>query len=153
MRLKIAAAVAALTFAAPLSAQSAIPDLSEATPVAGRWTWTATADGSEAAFLDTAGRAQLWLRCSRTAQTFSLARPSSSIAPFLAVWTTAQTRSLPASYNPATARVTAQISASDPLLDALAFSRGRIAVGISGSPLLVTPAWPEIARVVEDCRS
>lgn len=44
------------------------------------------------------------------------------------------------------------LSAADPLLDALAFSRGRFAVETAGAPALIVPAWPELARVVEDCR-
>ncbi len=61
MRVLLAAAIAALTIAAPLPAQPAAPDLSAATPIPGRWSWTPTAAGSEATFLDSAGRAQLWL--------------------------------------------------------------------------------------------
>ena len=153
MRVLLAAAIAALTFAAPLSAQPAAPDLSAATPLPGRWSWTPTAGGSEATFLDSAGRAQLWLTCLRGARVVTIARPASGAAPFLMVWTSSQSRNLLASYNPATARITAQLSATDPLLDALAFSRGRIGVGVSGVAPLVAPAWPEIARVVEDCRA
>jgi hypothetical protein len=47
----------------------------------------------------------------------------------------------------------ASLAASDPFLDALAFSRGRFTVEVAGLPDLVLPAWPEPARVVEDCRS
>ncbi len=41
---------------------------------------------------------------------------------------------------------------TDPLLDALAFSRGRFTVERVGMPPLVVPAYPEVARVTEDCR-
>lgn len=47
----------------------------------------------------------------------------------------------------------ADLSAYDPLLDAIIFSRGRIAVGIPGQPTLVLPAWAEAERVIEDCRA
>lgn len=40
----------------------------------------------------------------------------------------------------------------DPLLDAMAFSRGRFAVEVQGLPTLYVPSWPEVSRVVEDCR-
>jgi hypothetical protein len=40
----------------------------------------------------------------------------------------------------------------DPLLDAIAFSRGRFMVEVPGTATLYLPAWPEVARVVEDCR-
>ena len=153
MRLLVTTALAALTLAAPLSAQSATPDLSATMPLAGRWAWTPTAGGSEATFLDSAGRAQLWLSCLRGARVVTVAKPASGAAPLLMLWSTSGSRNLLASYNPATARITAQLASTDTLLDALAFSRGRIGVGISGTPPLVAPAWPEIARVVEDCRA
>jgi hypothetical protein len=44
------------------------------------------------------------------------------------------------------------LSAADPLLDDLAYSRGRFTVDAPGGAPLVLPAWPEPARVVEDCR-
>ena len=48
--------------------------------------------------------------------------------------------------------VAASLAATDPLLDAMAFSRGRFVVEQAGAPPLVLPAWAEIGRVVEDCR-
>jgi hypothetical protein len=42
--------------------------------------------------------------------------------------------------------------AGDAALDWIAFSRGRFVVAATGMPLLVLPAWPEPARVIEDCR-
>jgi hypothetical protein len=42
--------------------------------------------------------------------------------------------------------------ATDPILDAMAFSRGRFGVEAPGVANLVVPAWPELARVIEDCR-
>lgn len=44
------------------------------------------------------------------------------------------------------------LSPSDPLLDELAYSRGRILVRVDGLPDLVLPSWPEPARVIEECR-
>lgn len=46
----------------------------------------------------------------------------------------------------------ATLAASDPLLDAMGYSRGRFVVEQAGMPTLVIPAWPEIERVTEDCR-
>jgi hypothetical protein len=59
-------------------------------------------------------------------------------------------RRLPALHDRRQTAVT--IPASDPLLDQIAFSRGRFLVAVEGGPSLVVPAWPEFARVVEDCR-
>jgi hypothetical protein len=44
------------------------------------------------------------------------------------------------------------IPADDPLLDEIAFSRGRLMVEARGTEPLILPAWPEPARVVQDCR-
>ena len=48
--------------------------------------------------------------------------------------------------------IVAQVTARDPRLDQLAFSRGRFLVDVAGQSRLVLPAWPEVARVIEDCR-
>ncbi len=68
----------------------------------------------------------------------------------LTVRTSNALRSLPAAVQ--SDGLAARLSAGDPLLDAIAFSRGRFAVEAAGVPPLVLPAWPEPARVVEDCR-
>jgi hypothetical protein len=41
---------------------------------------------------------------------------------------------------------------TDQILDAMAYSRGRIAVE-AGAQKVAIPSWAEITRVVEDCRS
>jgi hypothetical protein len=46
----------------------------------------------------------------------------------------------------------AGVPADATLLDELAFSRGRLLVRSPGAADLVVPAWPEIARVIEECR-
>lgn len=68
----------------------------------------------------------------------------------LTVRTSNALRSLPAAAQPD--GLAARLSAADPLLDAIAFSRGRFAVEAAGVAPLIVPAWPEPARVVEDCR-
>jgi hypothetical protein len=154
MKLAAAAAFAAL-FASSLSAQtqtsSAATDFTYAIPLPGSWTYAATGGG--ATFLNASAMPQLTIRCDRTTRRVSLSKPATVAVPFLNVWTGTATRSVPASFDPATARITIQLAAYDPLLDPLGFSRGRIAVYVAGSPALVLPAWPEIARVIEDCRA
>jgi hypothetical protein len=44
------------------------------------------------------------------------------------------------------------IPARDNILDAMAFSRGRFAVETAGLSTLFVPSWPEVSRVIEDCR-
>lgn len=162
MRFTIAA-VLALTAASALQAQAVAPtptpvpapsaDFSVATPLPGSWTYAATADGSEARFLDASARPQLFVHCTRANRVVSVGKPATAAAPFLSIWTSSQTRNLPASYNPATYRLSVSLTAYDPLLDAIAFSRGRFAVSVSGTTPLIVPAWEEPARVIEDCRA
>ncbi|MDE2406121.1 MAG: hypothetical protein KGM17_15730 [Sphingomonadales bacterium] len=49
--------------------------------------------------------------------------------------------------------VAVALDARDPLLDAIAFARGRFAVEVQGMAVLALPSWPEVARVIDDCRS
>ena len=96
---------------------------------------------------------QFMIRCTPATRRVTISKPATGAAPFLSLWTSAQSRNLPASFNPATTRLSAEVAAWDPLLDALAFSRGRFAVAVSPQPALVVPAWAEPARVIEDCRA
>lgn len=45
-----------------------------------------------------------------------------------------------------------EIPASDPLLDAMALSKGRFAVEVDGLSPLYLPSYAEVSRVIEDCR-
>ena len=152
MRISIAAALA-LAASATLNAQPAQVDLSGATPIPGTWSYAAVTGGSEARFVNASALPQLTVRCTRATRRVAIAKPAIGAAPFLNIWTDTLARNLPASFNPQTARITAELATYDALLDALAFGRGRIGVTVTGTPSLVVPAHPEIARVIEDCRS
>ena len=159
MTILIAAALAQAA-ASPLPTQPvtlapsppAATDFTYAIPIAGSWTFAPTSDGSAATFVNASAMPQLVIRCVRATRRVSIARAGGVAVPFLNVWTSTMTRSVPASFDPATGRQTIQIPAYDPLLDALAFTRGRFAVYIADKPALVLPAWPEFMRVIEDCR-
>lgn len=49
--------------------------------------------------------------------------------------------------------IIAGVPASDPLLDAMALSKGRFAVEVEGEATLILPSHAEVSRVIEDCRS
>lgn len=53
---------------------------------------------------------------------------------------------------PRMTHISVTLEARDPLLDAMAFSNGRFAINAASERALVVPAWPEITRVIEDCR-
>jgi hypothetical protein len=46
----------------------------------------------------------------------------------------------------------ATLPVSDPLLDAMALSKGRFAVEVFGVRPLILPSHAEVSRVIEDCR-
>jgi hypothetical protein len=71
--------------------------------------------------------------------------------PSLVIRTTYGERRLPAAAL-VSGQAVAELSPSDPLLDQIAFSRGRILVQVEGGPALILPSWPEPARAIEECR-
>jgi len=129
---------------APLPAPAPVAwEDGEASP--GDWTYRDEGGGSSAAF----GAGPVFvLRC-ETSREISLVRAGGA-GRALVVRTSYGDRALPAA--PAAGGLAARLAASDPLLDQMLFSRGRFAVEAEGTPRLVLPAWPEPARVVEDCR-
>jgi len=48
--------------------------------------------------------------------------------------------------------IAARLAPRDPLLDAMAITKGRFAIEVEGERTLYLPAWVEITRVIEDCR-
>ena len=105
---------------------------------AGQWSYVATATGNEARF----GR-HLLLLCDRPTRTVTISRPETPIAA-LTIVTDTQSRTIPPN---------GRLSAYDPLLDAMAFSRGRVLVSGGSGAVLALPSWPETARAIEDCRN
>ena len=149
--------VAALIAFAPATAVTAqtvatAPDFNTAGVAPGSWGYQSTAGGSMARFVDTTGTARLVLECTRATRRVSFSLTSTAPAASLSLWTSIASRNLPARFEANAMRVTAELPAYDPLLDAIAFSRARIAVTMPGGVPLVAPSSPEAARTVEDCR-
>lgn len=127
-------------------------DWRDAPATPGGWTWGIEGGRSLARFA--AGR--LVLRCDRAAGAVELLIEGSAQGPVpvpVSVTTTTLSRTLAGSTvaGPPPA-VLARLPARDPLLDAMAFSRGRFAVAAPGLATLYVPSWPEVSRVIEDCR-
>lgn len=89
------------------------------------------------------------LRCDAASRSVTLTR-SGATAGGMTIRTSSVSRTLTAS--PSGGGLAASLPSQDPLLDAIAFSRGRITIETTGQPMLVLPAEPEPARLVEDCR-
>ena len=91
------------------------------------------------------------LACERQAGRITLARAGSAPSRVgMRILTETTSRTLDAT--PSGANLSAALPVRDPLLDAMAFSKGRFAVETSGLPTLYLPSWSEVSRVIEDCR-
>lgn len=111
----------------------------------GGWTYRQTQGGSEARF--GSGEPALFVvRCNRARGAVELVRDAAASATAFSVRTSFGVRSFPISGG------VAAVQPRDSFLDGIAFSRGRFTVEGGGLPMLVIPAWPEPARVIEDCR-
>ena len=120
----------------------------------GNWSWGMVGGKSVASFGTPGSAPLLTLTCEKSASEVRLARSGSAAARVaMAVTTTSSTR--PQVSDPALSlpgQVTTALKSRDSLLDAIAFSRGRFMVEVAGLPPLYLPSWPEVSRVIEDCR-
>lgn len=119
----------------------------------GTWVWRTDARGAVALFGREGQEAALVVRCDRAAQRIYVSRPGTLAGPMtLRATTGAQSYAAqPTGGSPP--YVAAKLGVRDPQLDALAFSRGRFLVGLQGQADVIAPAWPEFARVIEECRA
>ena len=138
MRLVIALLLAAAVPAAAQQNPSSFEAGRQLPLASGQWTYFATAGGSIAMF-----GPHIQLRCDRASRTVTISRPSGPLAA-LTIATDTATRTLPPS---------GRLAGSDPLLDAIALSRGRFIVSGGTVPAVAVPNWPEAARSIEDCRN
>ncbi|HEU4967931.1 MAG TPA: hypothetical protein VFT73_03190 [Sphingomonas sp.] len=90
----------------------------------------------------------LVLRCDRAAQRVRLIWATTAAGPLTIRTTDGAT---PRAAGRGAAGLEVDFAARDPLLDEMAFSRGRFML-LAGGQALIVPAWPEVSRVVEDCR-
>jgi hypothetical protein len=122
----------------------------------GDWSYMRDARGSVAMYGRAGADADFIVRCAAEGRRIFLSRPGQLADGGTARMTLRASSALQtyplANSNATPPYVAAELAAADRHLDALAFSRGRFLVSVAGVPDLVVPAWPELARVVEDCR-
>lgn len=126
-------------------------DWRDAPQTPGNWTWALAGGRSTASYGTHAQSPVVRFSCDRDNAQIVLSRPSTSAAPLpMAVYATEGSRSVMGV--PLQGEMAVAMAVRDPLLDQIAFSRGRFAVELAGEPTLYLPAWPELSRVIEDCR-
>ena len=119
----------------------------------GTWSYRRDERGSLALFGVAGSDALLTLRCDAAAHRLYLSRAGTAATP-ATVRTSTAVRALPMQpTGGATPYVATALAPSDPLLDAIGFSRGHFLVEQAGQPPLVVPAWAEVERVTQDCRN
>ncbi|MBX7502454.1 hypothetical protein K3181_13485 [Qipengyuania sp. YG27] len=120
----------------------------------GDWSYRAEADGGIALYGERASEARFSVDCDRGSGRVTLTRSGSGSAPAaMTIRTETVDRTLAAqATSTQLPSVRATLAASDPLLDAMAITRGRFAVETPGLSTLYLPPWAELTRVIEDCR-
>lgn len=139
---------------APPPAPEPTGEWTERTATSGEWVYRRDDRGSLALFGPAGSAALLTLRCELPARRMFLTRASAASAQVpLTIRTTSGLGSFTAQPTGGTPPyIGIALQPTDIILDRLIYSRGRFLVEGGGAPLVV-PSWPEIARVVEDCRS
>lgn len=133
---------------APPPAPAAEWDLQPATP--GTWRHRLAGRDSIAEFVGTDGRMRFQLACTADKDVELAVIGSVGDARSMTVRTRTLERTVTASAMESS--VISRLSGRDPLLAAMAYSRGRFAVETAGLPALYLPSWPEVTRVVDDCQ-
>jgi hypothetical protein len=119
----------------------------------GDWFYSRTASGSAARFGAPQSEGQFAILCTPGSRTIALVRNGAfaADAPLSLRFETA-TRPLAGTRSASEGGMRAVLAPADPLLDAMAFSKGRFAVEVAGAAPLYLPSWTEVTRVIEDCR-
>lgn len=120
----------------------------------GDWRYARDARGSSASYGQAGLPAELVLRCDLQRRTVMLTRPAEGATATgrISIRTTSSETGHAAIAGEDGKSWTIELPAMDRTLDAMAFSRGRFMISAPGAARLIVPAWPELTRVVEDCR-
>jgi len=120
----------------------------------GAWRYRQHGGGTSAYFIATSRAAGFVMTCIAGRGRVELRREGKSAAPRVM---TIRTETAARSFQSVQVEDTlpyhaAEVAAGDPLLDAMALSKGRFAVEVEGEAPLILPSWAEVSRVIEDCR-
>lgn len=124
---------------------------------AGDWVYRRDSRGSVALFGPSGADASFIIRCDSGARRIYLSRAGAfpgADSGMMTIRASNGLKSFTVKNNGDTpAYVAVAVPVNEPHLDAMAYSRGRFLVSVKGGADLVIPSWPEIARVIEDCRA
>ena len=119
----------------------------------GDWVYRRDDRGSTALFGPAGQNAVVSLRCDLQNRRIYLSREATAPVQRIVIRTSSSMKEFVAKPTGGTpAYLATEIMPIDPILDAMAFSRGRILLETDGHTPIILPAWAEIIRIVEDCR-
>jgi len=118
----------------------------------GDWSYKTERGDTLALFGERGTDARFVIRCNPNARRVTLSRAGTSPGP-LTIRTAYGARQFAAQESGGALPYTdVTMDAMAPVLDEMIYSRGSFAVEMPGTTPLRLPTWPELARVVEDCR-
>jgi hypothetical protein len=138
--------------AAPAPAPKLVGDWNDWPFTRGDWTYRRDNQGSVGSFGAPGQNTKVSLRCDVQNRRVYLAQEATA-GRRMVIRTSSSSKEFAtraAGTNPV--YVTAEIQPTDAILDAMAFSRGRILLETDGQQPVILPSWAEITRIVEDCR-
>lgn len=119
----------------------------------GDWVYRRDDRGSIAVFGPADQNAVVSLRCDLQNRRIYLSREATAPGQRIVIRTSSSMKEFVAKPTRGTpVYLASEIMPMDAILDAMAFSRGRILLETDGHPAIILPTWTEIARIVEDCR-
>jgi hypothetical protein len=134
----------------PVTAASGWTDLSVSN---GGWQYESDGTISRALFGDNPFRPAMVIACNRGQGWVGIAVRGTPPGPRrMEILTETAQRAMTAANQPEVDGVAATLAPGDPLLDAMALSKGRFAVAVEGASMLIVPSYAEVSRVIEDCR-
>jgi hypothetical protein len=126
----------------------------DAPATSGDWYYRSGGGTTRALFGEPGTDARFAVTCDPAQRSITLARAGSGSGPVsMRILTEFGERTINAAPSTNTIpSIDARVGSTDSILDAMAFSKGRFAVIVAGSDPLYLPSWPEVTRVIEDCR-
>lgn len=137
---------------APMSTAPTYENYLDAPQTPGDWRYEAMRSGGLARF-GTPGSTILEIVCDPGARQVIILRPSdANSSRVMNITTETIVRDVVAEPVRGRDQLAARLPVNDPLLDAMAVTKGRFAIATQGERTLYVPAWVEVTRVIEDCR-
>jgi hypothetical protein len=139
----------------PVVPQGGYPkvDWRELSVMAGSWRWSREGTLSVARFALPNGTERISFACdpARRSVTLRYMQIASGEQPLTITTTDTKQIVTGQATTQAPYAIEVAFASRDQMLDAIAFSRGRFMIE-SGSEWAIAPSWPEVSRVIEDCR-